>query len=103
VKSQKFLATTSVASLSGHHWKRGKSGSRRFQAPQHDLEALDLVAKSLDVTSTFMRLSPEGGMHPGRDHEAEKSGKYCFQGVEEEEGVGRTFRRAHSLSRPTDT
>jgi hypothetical protein len=32
------------------------------------------VAKSLYVTSTFMGLSPGGRMHPGRDHEAEKSG-----------------------------
>jgi hypothetical protein len=32
--------------MSGHRWERGKPGSRRFQAPQHALEALDLVAKS---------------------------------------------------------
>ena len=74
MKIKKFLATTSVASLPGHRWERGKLGSRRCQAPQHDLEALDLVAKSLYVISTFMRLLPGGRMNPGRDHEAEKSG-----------------------------
>ena len=59
--------------MPGHCGERGKPGSRRFQAPQHDLEALDLVAKSLYVISTFMGLSPGGRMNPGRDHEAEKS------------------------------
>ena len=73
MKTKEFLATTEFASMPGHRWERGKPGSRRFQAPQHDLEALDLVAKSLYVTSTFMRLSPEGRIHPSRDHEAEKS------------------------------
>jgi hypothetical protein len=56
------LARISFASKPGHRWKRSKPGSRRFYAPQHDLEALDLVAKSLYVTSTFMRLSPGGRM-----------------------------------------
>jgi hypothetical protein len=65
---------TSFASMPRHRWERGKPRSRRFQATQHDLEAVDLVAKSLYVTSTFMRLSPGGCMNPGRDHEAEKSG-----------------------------
>jgi hypothetical protein len=37
---------------------------------------LDLVAKSLYVTSTFMTLSPGGRMNPGRDHETEKSAYY---------------------------
>jgi hypothetical protein len=59
--------------MPGYGWERGKPGSRRFQAPQHGLEALDLVAKSLYVTRTFMGLSPGGCMNPGRDHEAEKS------------------------------
>jgi hypothetical protein len=36
---------TSFASMPGHRWERGKPGSRKFQATQHDLEALDLVAK----------------------------------------------------------
>jgi hypothetical protein len=48
---------------------------QRFQAPKDDLEALDLVTKSLYVTSTFMRLSPGGHMSPGRNHKAEKSGE----------------------------
>jgi hypothetical protein len=39
---------------------------------------LDLVAKSLYVTSTFMRLSPGGCMNPGRDHEAEKSDRISY-------------------------
>ena len=64
---------TSFARRPGHRWERGKPGSRRCQAPQHDLEALDLVAKSLYVTRTFMGLSPGGRMPPGHEHEAEKS------------------------------
>ena len=59
--------------MPGHCWERGKPGSRRFQAPKYDLEALDLVAKSLYVTSTFMGLSPGDRMTPGRKHKAEKS------------------------------
>ena len=62
--------------MPGYRWERGKPGSRKFQAPTHDLEALDLVAKSLSVTSTFMRLSPGARINPGRDHEAEKSDVY---------------------------
>jgi hypothetical protein len=73
MKTKKFLATIWFASMPGHRWERGKSGSRKFQAPQHAQEALDLAAKSLSVTSTFMTLSPGGRMNPGRDHEAEKS------------------------------
>jgi hypothetical protein len=47
MKTKKFLAIISFASMPGHCWERGKPGSRRFQAPKHDLEALDLVDKSL--------------------------------------------------------
>jgi hypothetical protein len=78
MKTKKFLAITAFASMPGQRWERGKPGSRRVQATQHDLEALDLMAKSLYVTSTFMRLLPGGLMHPGRDHEAEKSTFYSI-------------------------
>jgi hypothetical protein len=66
--------------MPGHPWERGKPGPRRFQAPQHDLEVLDLVANSLSVTSTFMKLSPGGRINPGRDHEAEKAVKFGLRG-----------------------
>jgi hypothetical protein len=44
---KEVLARISFASMPGHCWKRSKPGSRRFYAPQHDLEALHFVAKSL--------------------------------------------------------